>query len=108
VRWARTILLTAVALAIVVVGASIVSSQQDSADETRDVTESSPGSGPTPTDETQVTESPAPASDSPTPEKKQTTTFVGEVDGGGGTLAVVDHGGEATAYFCDGASLEAG
>jgi hypothetical protein len=107
VRWARTILLTAVALAIVVVGASIVSSQQDSADETRDATESSPSAGPTLTDETEVTESPAPTSESPTPEKKQTTTFVGEVDGGAGTLAVVDHGGEATAYFCDGASLEA-
>jgi hypothetical protein len=107
VRWARTILLTAVALAIVVVGASIVSSQQDSADESRDAAESSPSSGPTPTDETEVTESPAPTSESPSPEKKRTTTFVGEVDGGAGTLAVVDHGGEATAYFCDGASLEA-
>jgi hypothetical protein len=107
VRWARTILLTAVALAIVVVGATIVSSQQDSADEPRDVAESGPTSAPAQTDETQATESPTPASESPTREKERTSTFVGRVDGGAGTLAVVDHGGEATAYFCDGASLEA-
>jgi hypothetical protein len=93
VNWTRTILLTAVAVAIVVVGASIVSSQQDSADEPRDVTEPSPSSTPT--------------SEPPTPEKKPTATFVGPVDGGVGTLAVVDHAGEVTAYFCDGASLEA-
>ena len=106
-RWARTILLTVVALAIVAVGASIVSSQQDSDDEPRDVAESGPSPAPTGTNQTQVTESPTPTSESPTPDKDRTTTFVGRVDGGAGTLAVVDHGGEATAYFCDGASLEA-
>src|SRR5262245_5391854 len=109
VRWARTILLTAVAVAIVAVGATIVSSQQDSDDEPRDVAESGPDSAPTRTNQTEVTESPTQASESPppTPDKDRTTTFVGRVDGGAGTLAVVDHGGEATAYFCDGASLEA-
>jgi len=107
VNWARMILLTAVAVAIVVVGASIVSSQQDSVDEPRDVTDSSPSSAPTRTAPTELTESSTPTPEPPTPEEKRTTTFVGPVDGGAGTLAVVDHAGEVTAYFCDGASLEA-
>jgi hypothetical protein len=80
---------------------------QDSADEPRDVTESSLSSAPTRTAETEPTESSTPTSEPPTPEKKPTATFVGPVDGGAGTLAVVDHAGEVTAYFCDGASLEA-
>ncbi|HYJ69270.1 MAG TPA: hypothetical protein VEX15_16590 [Nocardioidaceae bacterium] len=110
-NWPRTIVLTGLALAIVIAGATIVSSQQDSdsADGQSEAAEIDPSSAPTETQvtETQATESPTPTSEPPTPEKERTNTFVGRVDGGAGTLAVVDHGGEATAYFCDGASLEA-
>jgi hypothetical protein len=107
VKWARTILLTAAALAIVVVGAIVVSSGQDSADEPRDVTDSNSGLAPTRTREAEIADSPTTASEPPAHDKRGATTFVGRVDGGAGTLAVVDHAGEVTAYFCDGASLEA-
>jgi hypothetical protein len=105
----RTILLTGAALAIVVVGATIASSQDDqddSADDPPATAETSPSSAPTQTSETEDTESPTPTQESSPPDKERPTTYVGRVDGGAATLALVDEGGEATAYFCDGAALE--
>jgi hypothetical protein len=107
-NWPRTILLTGAALAIVVVGATIVSSQDDEGDSADDpaAAETSPSSEPTQSPETEDTESPTPTEESSPPEKERPTTYVGRVDGGAATLALVDEGGEATAYFCDGAALE--
>jgi hypothetical protein len=103
----RTILLTGAALAIVVVGATIASSQEDSADDdSTGGAETSPSAEPTEPPETQETEDPTPTQTREPPEKERPRTYVGRVDGREATLAVVDQGGEATAYFCDGVSLE--
>jgi hypothetical protein len=59
-------------------------------------------------------ETPSPASESPEPvdspepeEETEPVTYVGWVDGGGASVAIIIDGDEATAYVCDGVTVEA-
>jgi hypothetical protein len=95
------------AVAIIVVGVSLESGDEESGSDEPSASET--GSDPTPESESPSgTEAPTQTpTESQTPEEPQaSTTFVGRVDGGGATLAVVVDGSEATAYFCDGVDLE--
>ncbi|MFW6034456.1 MAG: hypothetical protein ACOC9R_04900 [bacterium] len=76
--------------------------------------ETSPGQDATPSPTPEPTAEPtAEPTPEPTPEPSTPTaepepvTYVGYVDGGGASVAVIVTGDEATAYVCDGASVEA-
>lgn len=76
--------------------------------------ESTPGDDatPSPTPEPTAEPTPEPTAE-PTPEpstpadEPEPVTYVGYVDGGGASVAVIVTGDEAIAYVCDGASVEA-
>ena len=58
-------------------------------------------------------ETPSPAAESPEPEESpepaedsEPVTYVGWVDGGGASVAIIIDGDEATAYVCDGVTVE--
>lgn len=104
-------LLAGGALAVVVVGASIASNGADSADDPPTPAVDSPSSAPPTPSESAPTQTPSTASTSETPSERSDrdegpSTFVGRVDGGAASLAVVVDGSEAVAYFCDGADIE--
>ena len=72
-----------------------------------EATETQPAETPDPTPEPtpETTTEPAP---SPTEtEAAQAVTYVGYVDGGGASVAVITTGDEAIAYLCDGNAVEA-
>jgi hypothetical protein len=96
------------AIVIVVVGVSLEGDDEDRGGDEPAATESEPSpetpASETPTGQEQPSQTPT-ASQTPE-EQDRSTTYVGRVDGGAATLAVVVEGSEATAYFCDGVAVE--
>jgi hypothetical protein len=73
-----------------------------------DATETTPAVDPTPSPERTPEPTTQPAAPSPTAtEPAESVTYVGYVDGGGATVAVIVTGDEAIAYICDGNAVEA-
>lgn len=96
-------LLGGAALAIVLLVASIEATPEDSANGDLVAGQASPTPAPAPTG----TPTPPPTAEPDPDQEVEPVTYVGDVDGGGASVGIVITGEEATAYVCDGDTVEA-
>lgn len=89
------------ALAAVLLAASVNAASGDGDD--RDLAGDETAASPAPASSPAASESPA----QEVAEDPEPVTYVGNVDGGGASVAIIVDGEEATAYVCDGYAVEA-
>ncbi|HEX6336186.1 MAG TPA: hypothetical protein VFZ85_04470 [Jiangellaceae bacterium] len=90
-----------------VVAAMVATPDETAADDQEplaEATETQPAESPDPTPGPTPESTTEPA---PTPTESEAVTYVGYVDGGGASVAVITTGDEAIAYLCDGNDVEA-